>query len=237
MFNKNNIIKFISINDYYHNVAEDIPSPATKFVPEWWKKMETYAGGKLKTRGPYSSATGKKCMPMLDAMTCGYIIPLWSDVLVSNENGNKNITWRTDEAVIGSHDTRQSGGVEVPEGYIDIAYKYHLPWVIKTPPGWSTLFTHPIGYKNLPFQMISGLVDTDIYPQDINPVFWLKENFEGVIEKGTPMVQVIPIKRESWKSEHLNSKENEHYYNQQKNLGRHMINNYIRNVWKKKEYK
>jgi hypothetical protein len=76
-------------------------------------------------------------------------------------------------------------------------------WTIKTPPGYSCLVTHPFGYNNLPFHSFSGIVDSDRFHADINTPFTLKKNFSGVIPKGTPMMQIIPFKRENWESKIL----------------------------------
>ena len=234
---KKNVIKFISIGEYYKNVIEDKPSPATQWVPSWWKKMEPYVDGKIKISGNVTSATGKKCMPMLDAMTAGYIVPLWTDIMVTKNANGHSVSWKTKEPVFGVHDPRQSDGVSHPLGYSSSAFKYHNPWVIKTSSGWSSLISHPMGYHDLPFRMIPGLVDTDKYPQDINPVFWIKEDFEGIIEKGTPMFQVVPIKREPWVSKFESYTSEQHMYSQEKNIAKTIVNNYVKNIWQKKEYK
>jgi hypothetical protein len=47
---------------------------------------------------------------------------------------------------------------------------------------------------------LPAIVDTDKHPIMVNFPFFLKENFSGVIPYGTPIVQVIPFKRENWKS-------------------------------------
>jgi hypothetical protein len=233
---KKNVIKFISIGEYYENVVEDKPSPSKEWVPDWWKKMDPYVDSKIKIHGHVSSATGKKCMPMLDAMTAGYMVPLWTDVMVTKTGNGHSVSWKTKEPVFGAHDSRQSDGVDHPTGYSSIAFKYHNPWVIKTSPGWSSLISHPMGYHDLPFRMIPALVDTDKYPQDINPVFWIRDDFEGIIEKGTPMFQVLPIKREPWKSQFEAYTSEQHMYNQEKNIGKTIVNNYIKNIWQKKDY-
>jgi hypothetical protein len=52
-------------------------------------------------------------------------------------------------------------------------------------------------------------VDTDKYTSPVNFPFVLKNlEFTGLIPAGTPMVQVIPFKRDSWKQE-LGSEINE----------------------------
>ena len=107
-------------------------------VDNWWKKMEPYVDGKVKISGNVTSATGKKCMPMLDAMTAGYIVPLWTDIMVTKNANGHSVSWKTKEPVFGVHDPRQSDGVAHPLGYSSSAFKYHNPWVIKTSSGWSS---------------------------------------------------------------------------------------------------
>jgi hypothetical protein len=47
---------------------------------------------------------------------------------------------------------------------------------------------------------LSGIVETDNYYSNIHFPFFIKEGFEGIIPAGTPIVQVIPLKREQWKN-------------------------------------
>ena len=71
------------------------------------------------------------------------------------------------------------------------------------------------------------MVDTDKYPIPVHFPFLLKKNFEGLIKQGTPIIQVIPFKRESWKSSYSFLKQNEHLYRHDKTIGKNLINNYI----------
>ena len=78
--------------------------------------------------------------------------------------------------------------------------KFHNFWTIESPPGYSLLFTHPVNRADLPFTTLTGLVDTDAY-RDVNvhfPAHWHDLDFNGVLPKGTPVAQCIPVKRESW---------------------------------------
>jgi hypothetical protein len=44
-------------------------------------------------------------------------------------------------------------------------------------------------------------VDTDKWPQRFPYTFFIKEGFSGTIHAGTPLLQVIPFKRENFESE------------------------------------
>jgi hypothetical protein len=73
-------------------------------------------------------------------------------------------------------------------------------WSVKTPEGYSSLFINPIhgGSRNL--LAVSGLIDTDSFISDGHLSFFVKSNNIFKIKKGTPIIQVIPFKRESWDS-------------------------------------
>ncbi|RUV52573.1 hypothetical protein EOA85_28405, partial [Mesorhizobium sp. M5C.F.Ca.IN.020.29.1.1] len=75
--------------------------------------------------------------------------------------------------------------------------KFHNYWSIRTPPGWSCLFLPPLNRPTQPFECVAGIVDTDRYAADIHfPFFATAPDGLYVIEKGTPLVQVIPVRRE-----------------------------------------
>jgi hypothetical protein len=52
----------------------------------------------------------------------------------------------------------------------------------------------------LPFTTLGGLVDADLYRDNfINfPARWRDPGFNGVLPKGTPIAQIIPVKRNEW---------------------------------------
>jgi hypothetical protein len=132
-------------------------------------------------------------------MTAGYTITLPADVYFE---GNGNIKWSTDLiTAVESHPKIQFSEFNIPDGYEkSVAFKFIQTWIIKTPPGYSTMFMHPTYSPDLPFYTLPAIVDTDKHPIMINFPFFLREGFSGVIPYGTPIVQLIPFKREDWKS-------------------------------------
>ena len=189
----------------------EVPKPASQFVPEWYKKLESYISGEKKPTGQGgSSATVKRCMPVFDAITAGYIITLPADVYVSqkeDEQGNKfpYYEWAS-HGLVQFHPVEQMP--EHPNRNGHMAYpKWTNPWSIKTPKGYSTLFVQPM-HRESPFTILPGIVDTDTYTANVNFPFVLNDvTFEGLIPQGTPIAQVIPIKRESWKMQIGSQKE------------------------------
>jgi len=62
------------------------PKPATRFVPEEYKKLERFIGGDL------HKPTIKQCIPFLDSLTMGYIIPFDQDYVVDPVENDFAIT-------------------------------------------------------------------------------------------------------------------------------------------------
>lgn len=233
---KTNKIIFRAQSEHVWEVREK-PYPASKKLPEWWKKIPPYSTFDNKLRlSPGPTVTVKKCLPTLDAISAGYIVPLWADLMVSQDNNMPLVQWPTSEPVLQTWAKEQVSGYEIIENFSPIVFKYLHGWIIKTPPGWSSFITHPIGYQNLPFRSISGIVDTDSLETDINTPIIIKKDFEGIIEKGTPMFQIIPFKRENWESDFILQKPNQHFLNSEK-IRTRIISAYGRTMRSNKFYK
>ena len=228
-------IKFIASGDHVLEVRER-PFPASEMLPDWWKDMPAFSNGKYDIN-PYSTVTGKKCFPLLDSLTAGYIIPLWSDLLVTRDKDNNQIVkWAVNQPVVDTWPLTQSASYQIPEGFAKTVYKYYHGWIIETPKNYSCLVIHPVGYQNLPIRAITGVIDTDKLKTHANAPFVIKENFQGIIPKGTPMAQVIPFKRDNWKMEidSISDKETAFRYDR---LHSTLKSSYGRNLRIKKEYK
>jgi hypothetical protein len=205
---KNKKIEFIAVNKLSLEVF-DKPQKTANLLPEWYKKQDKYINGKFSIgENGNPNHTIKACMPVFDMMTAGYTITLPADVYFE-EGGT--IKWSTDLLTcVESHDKLQFSEFNVPDGYEkNVAFKFIQPWIIKTPPGYSTMFIHPTYSPDLPFYTLPAIVDTDKHPIMINFPFLLKEGFTGLIPYGTPIAQIIPFKREDWKAKFSFSKLNQ----------------------------
>ena len=170
--------------------------PATKFLPEYFRKMKPQL-----TPDP-ASGTIKRCVPFLDALSMGYIIPLWSDVFIHANNGEINIKFPDNfpmESGLDDHSTSQFHGHPLEnKPYGNIPLKLLSPWGIETPKGWSCLFTSPLNHLETRLKILDGVVDTDTYYNQVNfPFLWTGGDGEFVLSRGTPLVHVIPFKRET----------------------------------------
>ena len=95
------------------------------------------------------------------------------------------------------HSIRQFPGAPWSESPL---LKFMSCWYIKTPPGYSTMFTAPFcrSSADLPMHALSGVVETDRMQDVINFPMAIRRPLPFVISKGTPLVQAIPFKRNDW---------------------------------------
>jgi hypothetical protein len=186
------------------------PKPASKYVPDWYKDLESYVGGEKKPDGNGgTTGTIKRCMPVFDSINTGYIIPTPCDVWVRQvplDEKDPTITqpyyeW-SDFGIIQFHSIDQAPNYPGNTGHKGSYPKWINPWSIKTPPGYSVAIVTP-WHRDSVFTILPGVVDTDVYDAPINFPFVLNDptKFEGLIPAGTPIAQVIPFKRDQWEME------------------------------------
>ena len=213
------------------------PKPAVKQIPNWYKNTSEYIGGQGRkiTNVGSTPHTIKKCMPVLDAMTAGYILYTQVDVQVTQVDGLPYFHWASQDA-ISFHPITQA---PLHPAKNEAPYpKWNNPYSVKTPPGYSTLFLPPMHNPNGIFTVLEGLVDTDIYSAPVNFPFVLNNvKWEGIIGAGTPMVQVIPIKRDSWKNKIGLEEEIKEQNMISLKLKTLFFNSYKKQFWSRKEYR
>jgi hypothetical protein len=170
-------------------------------------------------------------------MTLGYYILLGADVHVKrNEDGSSSLSWPISTKMVYGHSIEQASTFKIDKSYEQNILKWWNPWIIKTPKGWSTMFITPMHRDDLPFTLLPGIVDTDEFTLSVQFPFFIKKDFEGLIPEGTPIAQVIPFKRSSWKSIFSSQPFSKTQFNLQKHSV-HYSNRYKTTSWKKKVYK
>ena len=139
------------------------------------------------------------------------------------------------------HDVGQLEGSPLVEKNKNLAFHKILnPWIIKTPPGYSTLFVPPLNNSDDRFSIIAGIVDTDTFKNQINfPIVINGDKYEildTILERGTPYVQCIPFKRDAWKMK-IKTIEDKEYMENRFFMVKHIVHNYKKIFWKKKSWK
>jgi len=215
------------------------PRPAKKFIPNWYKKMS------LENKCPikHTTPTIKKCMPVRDYLTTGYIIPSWADIKINLDRNKKYVDaseipedfkglynigcdWHSIDQVKNSPIENLLDGQK--------CVKLLCPWTVTTPKGYSTFFTTPF-YTESEVTILPAIVDTDkhIVPTNFPAIIHGKE---CLIKKGEPLIQAFPFKRENWDSEvcQLNTKRNN---TEILKLSTVLDSVYTTDYWQKKRYR
>ncbi|MFB9950598.1 DUF6065 family protein [Rhizobium puerariae] len=174
-----------------------IPAPvrAKTALPDWFRKLPPVSEDHLSPTD--SGLTVKRCMPFLDAMATGWVIGLAATVRMEITDAGKTVNcgWDFDRTLVSNHASHQVAGN--PREPLPPC-KFHNYWTIRTPPGWSCLFLAPLNRPNGVFEVVAGVVDTDTYQSEIHfPFFATGEDGLHVLERGTPIVQIIPFRRET----------------------------------------
>ena len=176
------------------------PIPARQVLPKWLRNMP---GTDWSALHGESIRTVKHCPPFIDAMAYGFIMPLPCDVRM--HDGVLSWDWDLPQLTADAH-PRSPISFHVPAQVTATPFynpgisivKFNSFWTIELEPGYSLFATHPVNRADLPFRLLTGVVDCDRFT-DVGilfPAVWADPNFDGVLPRGTPIAQCFPIARE-----------------------------------------
>ena len=203
-----------------------LPTPAKLSVPEWFKEMPPYLDGDSQRKLNPSNLTGKHCVPIMDGFTAGYQaltpyelqVDYISKLMPDEMKNDPQITLPVNEPevqfgypgfpVIEKRPLNLAEHFPAPNGYHRGVLVWRTWFQIITPPGYSVFITHPLNRFDLPFITASAIVDADKEGGLGGPIpVYFKKDFSGFLPLNTPVMQIIPFKRENWKSEDLGVRE------------------------------
>jgi hypothetical protein len=190
-----NIFKVLN---YYSSSDLETVSSAVKSIPEWYKSIPKFVEWKDK-----KVPTIKGCSPFFDSLSSGYMYTLPCDIefywdgerpkAKALDNNFDNFVFERSPLV---------GDQYMPVFGYYLEHFHFYPMVgVSLPEGYSALYTHPLNRMDLPFTTTSGIIDNDKFSLPGQIPFFLKMGYQGVVKKGTPFLQVIPIKRKNWQME------------------------------------
>lgn len=178
-----------------------IPEPerAIRFAPDWFKRLPREMG--IPDALGMPGMTAKACLPMTDAFNTGFIVPLPFDVMFSIPEDRVSIRIGCEQGLpfqpVEQHHPAQIGAPEPPFEQT-MPLKFINPWRVVVPDGYSVLFTHPLSRLDLPFTCFSAVVDADRFATTVNFPFALTGPVgEHYLPAGTPIAQLIPIRRDT----------------------------------------
>ena len=187
------------------------PVLANKFLPEWYKKQDSYKRGDINTSSIFDAwghRQGRKCPAIQEIITQGIVIPAWTDVNIV-KNGN-TFKWTVGQEVyedggdIDYQNFHQIKGMNLNtiEGYGIL--KFISPYTFVTPKGYGLEFQDPFYHVRRNIKILPGRVETDIWHsanflfefyKDLNK-FEKKHIF---IKAGEPLLICNIYKKEKYK--------------------------------------
>lgn len=169
-------------------------------MPKWYKDMPAFENNKFRVLDDgNANATAKLCVPFADAFAMGYIQETWTDIFIDAvDEDHVFFAYSSGPAPL----EMRKPNIKVPKEYYNIEFAWKAQWIPKVPKGYSVIYTQPFNNLDLPFMSLTGIVDSDKYYHELeaNHAFYLKKGFSGIIPVGTPMLQIIPFKRDNWKA-------------------------------------
>jgi hypothetical protein len=222
-------------------ISEDVarivppPAPTRHLTPEWFRKAPKFDGHLSSRSDPQAlTPTFKACVPFIDAMTAGYCQTTWCDIFIEANGDEYKWRFAGGPEIMGT----RSGPKHLPkvQGFNDVEFVWRQVWIPQLPPGYSMLYTHPLNRLDLPFISLTGIIDNDAYYMEnvANHPFFIRDGFSGYIPQGTPMFQMIPIKRECWSSDFKDFDVS--LTSQFRQVRNHFFDGYKKLFWSKKTY-
>jgi len=254
MFEK--IIEFSCLDKYVNTEKEKdtFPTPVKLNIPKWFKEM----------KHTVEARNVKGCIPFLDSLTTGYLLKVPQDIVIYHGHEEKindklqkvskqhnsfiNFYGAQTSLNLNYNNETSLQSIEQAKGWPDLTkknqggpiHKIINPWLIKTPPGYSSLFLPVLNNNQEKFEIIPGIVDTDIYDQEVNFPILLsgfdKVPIDYMIKRGTPYCQVIPFKRDAWKMK-ITGRSSEEMRWTHFIFNNSVIDVYKRFFWRKKSFK
>lgn len=214
------------------------PEPAIRGAADWWKKLPQTAPGATGVNRLFAK-TIKACPGVQDVVNFGYTLFTPFDIYI-NASDPETLNWSIpmpdiDKTHFETNDPYMLDGYQIPEGYHKVSVKINTMWGIKTDPGYSLWITHPMHRFDLPFISVDAIIDTDKFPAYFPYSVFIRQGFDGVIKAGTPLIQVIPFKRDNWTANFSDMPEGE-IDDIRKIVSAHFSGAYKKIFWSRKKF-
>ena len=204
-------VKIYPVNKTAETLMELYPPVlANKFLPEWYKKQESYKRGDINLASvpsAWGQRQAKKCPAIQEVVTQGIVIPAWTDInIVKNEN---NWDWSVG---VNVHPEEMGGDIEhqnmhqikgmdlnVINGYGIL--KLASPYSFVTLEGYGLEFQDPFYHIRRDVKILPGRVETDIW-HTVNFPFEFYKNLNEIerehifIKAGEPLIICNVYKKE-----------------------------------------
>jgi hypothetical protein len=179
------------VKDVNNSIKEFSPIiPARECFPSWWKNTpsSSFNWDNLNPKN-----TVKSCPGIVQTLTSGFILPLWSDLALEYNDEQYRFQFSDNNTLLSAHPDEQAPGF--CEDYWKI--KIHSPWIFSTPV--RLLYTSPFYHNtssSLPFIVPPAIIPPVKELCGSNVFLFAKKQKElnkVLLKNGTPLLHIIPL--------------------------------------------
>ena len=175
---------------------------SSNFLPKWWTNTPAWQNDNVResnfTDNINNKGTIRRCPAIPEYMSMGIVVPLWCDVRIEIfDDGGWKWNSPAQEFSFSSHGDSQVGNFVPKHAKPTLIMKPNCPWRIKTPPGISMLQLPMFWHFNPNFTVAPGVLWSDIH-HEINQQMMFHKKGVFNLQRGTPLAQYIPIRRETF---------------------------------------
>lgn len=164
---------------------------ANKFFPSWWKNLESSYQERTETGLAIPRPTIKRCEGILNLYQPGFMIPMWTDLIVETANNAVKFAFADGESSIATHGREQMSTEFEPY----IHSKLICPWRLTEKTGVKFLFLQPS------WNHISSLMNMHIVPGIVEYKYQHTANINMLLARnkrfnfaaGDPVAHLIPL--------------------------------------------
>lgn len=165
--------------------------PAKKFIPQWFKQVPSSVQAPVVEDMMIERPTIKQCVGFTDLYNKGFMLPLWSDVVIESNDNSIRWAFADMESTIDSHPKEQMG--KLVQGQVHV--KLESPWKLKCNKKIDIVWQQP-SYNLIThfhkLHILPGVVNYG-YQAGTNVNLMMMPNTRIELEAGTPLAHLIPI--------------------------------------------
>lgn len=165
---------------------------AIKFLPKYWNKLPNH----FMEDGFVPRPTMRTCPGIIKNYKEGFILPLWSDIVISCEEQEEEtiVRWSFADgrSVIEYHPSEQWSEFLDPKEYFHI--KINSPWFFRTKKNIKFYWSNPYwNNEPLKFTISPGITDFQYSHETHFNTFFEKKRKNIFLEQNTPLCHFIPM--------------------------------------------
>jgi hypothetical protein len=179
------------VRDIDNSIREITPIiPARERFPTWWKNTPSSS---LNWDSLLPDNTVKSCPGIIQILTAGFILPLWSDLALEYNDESYRYQFSDKQTVLSEHRNEQAPGF--CENFWKL--KIHSPWLISTPV--KLLYTSPFYHNTTseyPFVMPPAIIPPQVGLCGTHMFIFAKKekSLKRVLFKNnTPILHILPM--------------------------------------------